>query len=649
MIWTTTAVDHPRQPGAQPEPRARLRAGRHRARPADAGRARWSRSAWSATASRARCSPPSRARSSAACEFQHPLYDVDPGYDRLSPVYLADYATADDGTGIVHSSPAYGVDDFNSCVAHGLAYDDILNPVQGNGVYAPDFPLFGGQNIWKAVPRDHRRAARRRPPARHRDHHPQLPALLAPQDAGDLPRRGAVVHPHGREARACSPRTRRRKTLRQMRARRDRADQLLSRERQGAPARHDRQPARLVHQPPAQLGRAAARSSCTRTRASCIRDTMEILDQAADIVEQGGIEAWSRVDAPKRSSAPDRRAALHQEHRHPRGLVRLGLDLLPRAARQHPDDQPRDDGPEADLYLEGHDQHRGWFHSSLLIACAMEGRAPYRGLLTHGFTVDSQGRKMSKSLGNGIDPQEVTKKLGAEIIRLWVRRHRLLGRHRRRRQDPGARGRRLPPHPQHAALPAGQHQRLRRRDATRCRSAEMLEIDRYALAPRGAVRRPTIAGALQGLRVPPGGRQAAGVLLRRPGRVLPRHPEGPALHHGAEVAGAAQRADRAVAHHPRDAALDGAVPELHRRGGVEGVRAERPTSIFIETYSDARRGPTRRCWPSGRASARSATRSTRRSRRCAPTARSARRCRPTWRSSADADDHAAARQRWATT
>jgi isoleucyl-tRNA synthetase len=77
-------------------------------------------------------------------------------------------------------------------------------------------------------------------------------------------------------------------------------------------------------------------------------------------------------------------------------------------------------GPEADLYLEGHDQHRGWFHSSLLIACALDGRAPYRGLLTHGFTVDSQGRKMSKSLGNGIEPQAVSRKLGAEIIRLWV-------------------------------------------------------------------------------------------------------------------------------------------------------------------------------------------------------------------------------------
>ena len=76
----------------------------------------------------------------AGLEFQHPLYDADAGYRRLSPVYLADYATAEDGTGIVHSSPAYGLDDFNSCVAHGMKYDDILNPVQGNGSYAPDFP-----------------------------------------------------------------------------------------------------------------------------------------------------------------------------------------------------------------------------------------------------------------------------------------------------------------------------------------------------------------------------------------------------------------------------------------------------------------------------------------------------------------------------
>src|SRR5262249_12739394 len=84
--------------------------------------------------------------------FHHPLAAVHPGYERTAPVYLADYATAEDGTGIVHSAPAYGVEDVVSCRAHGLALDAILNPVQGNGSYDPALPLFGGQSIWKANP-----------------------------------------------------------------------------------------------------------------------------------------------------------------------------------------------------------------------------------------------------------------------------------------------------------------------------------------------------------------------------------------------------------------------------------------------------------------------------------------------------------------
>ncbi|RZL85799.1 MAG: isoleucine--tRNA ligase, partial [Variovorax sp.] len=146
--------------------------------------------------------------------------------------------------------------------------------------------------------------------------------------------------------------------------------------------------------------------------------TMEILDQAADIVERGGIEAWSRVtteeilgaeDAPSYTKSTDILEVWFDS----------GSTFWHVLRGTHPNVH-HETGPEADLYLEGHDQHRGWFHSSLLIACALEGRAPYKGLLTHGFTIDSQGRKMSKSLGNGLDPQEVSKKLGAEIIRLWV-------------------------------------------------------------------------------------------------------------------------------------------------------------------------------------------------------------------------------------
>ncbi|MFM2405529.1 MAG: hypothetical protein RL223_3409, partial [Pseudomonadota bacterium] len=152
-------------------------------------------------------------------------------------------------------------------------------------------------------------------------------------------------------------------------------------------------------------------------------DTMAILDRAADIVEAGGIEAWSRVTAEDILGAED--AALYAKSS---DILEVWFDsgstfwhvLRGTHADSHGSLGHHDEGPEADLYLEGHDQHRGWFHSSLLLACALFDRAPYRGLLTHGFTVDSQGRKMSKSLGNGIDPQQVSQKLGAEIIRLWV-------------------------------------------------------------------------------------------------------------------------------------------------------------------------------------------------------------------------------------
>ncbi|MES1162374.1 MAG: class I tRNA ligase family protein, partial [Rhizobacter sp.] len=146
-------------------------------------------------------------------------------------------------------------------------------------------------------------------------------------------------------------------------------------------------------------------------------DTMALIDRAAGIVEQGGVEAWSRL------TVDDVLGAEASQYTKSNDILEVWFDsgstFFHVLRGTHPSVH-HESGPEADLYLEGHDQHRGWFHSSLLIACALEGRAPCRGLLTHGFTVDSQGRKMSKSLGNGIDPQDVSKKLGAEIIRLWV-------------------------------------------------------------------------------------------------------------------------------------------------------------------------------------------------------------------------------------
>jgi len=244
-------------------------------------------------------------------------------------------------------------------------------------------------------------------------------------------------------------------------------------------------------------------------------DTMEILDQAADIVEQRRHRSLEpRVASEDILGAADA-PQLHQEHRHSGSLVRLRLDLPARAARQ-PQGCLRPpafhaEGPEADLYLEGHDQHRGWFHSSLLLGCALYDRAPYRGLLTHGFATDGQGRKMSKSLGNTVEPQTVTSKMGAEIVRLWVASTdysgdlniddkilaRVVDTYRRVRNT--------------LQVPAGQRFATSTRSTDAVPVDQLLEIDRYALARAAAVasRHP---GALQGLRIPPRGEQAAGVL-----------------------------------------------------------------------------------------------------------------------------------------
>jgi isoleucyl-tRNA synthetase len=151
-------------------------------------------------------------------------------------------------------------------------------------------------------------------------------------------------------------------------------------------------------------------------------DTLALMDRAAQLVEAGGIEAWSQLD-PADWLGDDA-----EHYAKSNDILDVWFDSgstfshVLRGSHQGTPDNPgyHGSGPEADLYLEGHDQHRGWFHSALLIGCALEGRAPYRGLLTHGFTVDGQGRKMSKSLGNFIEMRKITATLGAEIIRLWA-------------------------------------------------------------------------------------------------------------------------------------------------------------------------------------------------------------------------------------
>ena len=336
--------------------------------------------------------------------FRHPLYDRD------SPVFLADYVGIDAGTGIVHSAPAYGVDDFQSCMKNGFTTDDVLNPVQSNGVYADSLPLFGGLHIWKANPLIAEKLAEARALLSHskvqhsymhcwRHKTPVIYRATAQWFVGmDLKPAGGPslresalaaientdFYPDWGKAR-----------LSAMIA--NRPDWCISRQRNwGVPIPF------FIHRATGELHPR----------------TVELIEEVAKRVDQRGIDAWFDLDAAELLG--DEAAQYEKISDTLDVWFDSGATHWHVLRGSHADLARTDGGPVADLYLEGSDQHRGWFHSSLLTGCAIDGQAPYRALLTHGFTVDAQGRKMSKSLGNGIEPQEIGNKLGIEILRLWL-------------------------------------------------------------------------------------------------------------------------------------------------------------------------------------------------------------------------------------
>jgi isoleucyl-tRNA synthetase len=332
--------------------------------------------------------------------FRHPFYD------RLSPVYLGDYVTLDAGTGIVHSAPAYGVEDFESCRRYGLKDDDILTPVMGDGKFAPSLPLFGGLSIWDANPKivktleekgalfavdwkhthSYMHCWRHKTPVILRAT-VQWFASMDKEVGAESLRKSAL---RGIENTQFFPAWGKAR-LHGMIA--NRPDWTLSRQRQwGVPIPF------FLHK---ETGALHPR-------------TQELLEEAARRIEKGGIEAWQRVTPEEVLGSESKSYEKSRET----------LDVWFDSGTTHftvlRGSHKEESSFPADMYLEGSDQHRGWFHSSLLTACMMDGRPPYKSLLTHGFVIDMEGRKMSKSQGTGMAPQQVSGTLGAEILRLWV-------------------------------------------------------------------------------------------------------------------------------------------------------------------------------------------------------------------------------------
>ena len=346
--------------------------------------------------------------------FRHPLATADAGYNRVSPVYCGDYVILDSGTGVVHSAPAYGVEDFVSCKEHGLDDADILNPVQANGVYADSLPLFGGQFIWKANPEivqalqgvgtllkaedtehSYMHCWRHKTPVIYRATSQWFAGMDRDNSTGRTLREMALeaventrFYPSWGKAR-----------LHSMIA--NRPDWTLSRQRQwGVPM------GIFLHKETGELH----------------PDTPALLEKVADLIEEHGIEIWQGI------KAEDLIGADAQNYEKSKDTLDVWFDSgTTHATVMGGDNDPHIKGSHAqqlqwpaDLYLEGSDQHRGWFHSSLLTGCMLYERAPYKALLTHGFVVDGKGHKMSKSVGNVVYPQKIADSLGAEILRLWV-------------------------------------------------------------------------------------------------------------------------------------------------------------------------------------------------------------------------------------
>ncbi|MDG1733503.1 MAG: isoleucine--tRNA ligase [Thalassotalea sp.] len=323
-------------------------------------------------------------------QISHPFYSF------TVPIILGDHVTVDAGTGCVHTAPGHGVDDFNVGRTYNL---EVANPVGANGVYLPDTELFAGQHVFKAndsvveVLKEHNalmhhHAFEHSYPHCWRHKTPIIfratPQWFISMDQKGL-REDSLKEIEKTQWIPDWGQSRIQKMVE------GRPDWCISRQRTwGVPI------ALFIHKDTGALH----------------PNTIELIETVAQKVEQEGIQAWFDLEAKELigSDAED--------------FVKVPdtLDVWFDSGVSHYSvvDAREDFDKHADLYLEGSDQHRGWFMSSMISSVAMTGKAPYNQVLTHGFTVDVKGHKMSKSLGNVVMPKEITGKLGADILRLWV-------------------------------------------------------------------------------------------------------------------------------------------------------------------------------------------------------------------------------------
>ena len=337
-------------------------------------------------------------------QLQHPFYE------RSVPIICGEHVTLDAGTGLVHTAPAHGLDDYVIGSKYQLAVDC---PVGDDGKFFERTPLVGGQSIWAAnktvleilstngalikdekLQHSYPHCWRHKTPiifrATHQwfigmDKKPPSPPGGGAGGEGNSLREAALQAVDATEFFPAWGRSRLEAMIR------NRPDWCVSRQRNwGVPM------PLFVHKESGELHPRSA----------------ELLEQVAQRVEQRGIEAWFSLDAAELLGSD---ATSYKK-------VSDTLDVWFDSGSTHACVLKRRDylAHPADLYLEGSDQHRGWFQSSLLTGCATDGHAPYKALLTHGFVVDGHGHKMSKSKGNVVAPQKVMDTLGADILRLWV-------------------------------------------------------------------------------------------------------------------------------------------------------------------------------------------------------------------------------------